>query len=73
MLDISAARQVGSRSHSVLAGLFGGLFEACHETAGSDLAFGIVKIVAAAFGTGLFYALGAAAASWIVARAGRRR
>ena len=73
MLDVSAARQVGSRSHSILAALAGGMFEACHETSGQDIALAIAKVAGAAFATGLFYALGAAFASWIVARSGHRR
>jgi hypothetical protein len=45
----------------------GGMFEACHETAGTDLAMAILKIGGAAFITGFMYAIGAALSAMIVA------
>lgn len=68
MSHYEAARQVGSRSHSFLVGMAGGMFEACHETAGADLAMAILKIGGAAFITGFMYAIGAALSAMIVAR-----
>ena len=63
---IDAARQVGSRSHAILAGLGGGLFEACSGGAG-DTCLAVLKIAGAALVTGFCYALGAGVASAIVA------